>query len=192
MSRGKDLLIGILIGATATTLVGKVDTQAIFNGKGTANYASSDLYRNTAPSAGEYLKETPILKAVVDDIDWKMIEDSKDISYEELKELFGNLTDSETETSEDSKTLYYEGVFENWTDVDINRVKLELKVLTKDGVLLEENCTFIDNVKSKEKVLVKIRIPDAYMEYISKNKEVEIKVVGKSRDFKNKPFNKEQ
>lgn len=165
----KGLFLGIIIGAFTTTLVNKADVNALLDKDGTASYASSFLYRNTAPSIGEeYLKETPILKAVVDDIEWNVSVDEK----------YG--------------TLYYEGVFNNWTDVDINQVKLELRLLSLDNVLLDSTHIYLDNIKSKEKVLAKIELPRSYNDYVSTVKDLKIEVVGKSRDFKDKPFSKEQ
>lgn len=172
MKLKKELLVGIIIGITigiaGTILVDRANLDALsYNNKNksTANYASSYLYRSTAPSVGEYYKETPILKAVVDDVDWKL-------------------------TSDEYNCYFYEGIFENWTDVDINTVKFELQ-LYSDGVLLDKKELYVKNIKSKEKVLVKIPVPYSYKEYLKTQENITFKVFGKSRDFKNKAFNKE-
>lgn len=173
MKLKKELLIGItigiIIGITGTILFNKVNLDNLFysnKNKSTANYASSFLYRNTAPHANEeYYKETPILKAVVDDIDWKL-------------------------TSDESNDYFYEGIFENWTDIDINVVKLEFQ-LYSDGVLLDKSDLTVKNIKSKEKVLVKIPLPRSYEGYLKTLDKLNFKIVGKSRDFKDKPFNKD-
>lgn len=150
-----------------TILVNKINLNNLFHSKSTKSYASSFLYRNTAPHANEdYYVETPILKAVVDDVDWELTFD------------------------DETKDYFCKGIFENWTDVDINRAKLQF-YLYSDEVLLDKSEIYIENIKSKDKVLVKIPLPRSYEGYLKTLDKLDFKVVGKSRDFKNKPFNKE-
>lgn len=154
------LFAGAIIGVLGTMLINNMNINYPQDNE-TRGYASSFLYRNTAPTmSGEYYIETPILKALVDDIEWNIVEESD--------------------------CLFYEGVFDNWTDVDINKVILELSLSSKDDVILNTNSFFIYDLPSKSKMRVRIKLPYEYD--VKKLKNIKINVKGKSRDFKNKEY----
>lgn len=163
------IITGVLIGIIGTTTVGNININSTANNTGEINYSkyeTSDFYRSLAPSSSNnYYIETPLLNALIGDIQWDLKKDSK------------------------TNYFYYEGVFKNWTDLKINQVIFELSLLSKDGTILDTTKEYINDIESGDKILVKIRIPYEYQDE-EMLKDIKFKVTATSRDFKDIPFTK--
>ena len=138
-----------------------------------SKYKSSWLYKNLAPNpTTNYFIETPILNALVEDMNWSIIENNEEANSGITLGL---------------APYYYSGVFENWTNIPINEIEFELVISTADDVVIKTLSTSIYDIEPEGKVYVNIPLST---NKIVESDDIKLSIKATSRDFKDKPFKK--